>query len=107
MATRNDRVRRLRSRVVSPAMAPAVSTCPGHMAAGVSHHSPSLVVARMPRRAKSSDPISDRESQLATCSRCHRRHLEEHPRFEDKSIDFDALSCSTCHDVHVPAALEE
>lgn len=54
-----------------------------------------------------SDPISDQETQTATCSRCHRRHLAEHPRFEDKSIDFDSLSCATCHDVHVPAELEE
>ena len=54
-----------------------------------------------------SDPLSDRETQVATCSRCHRRHLADHPRFEDKSIDFDALSCSTCHDVHVPATLEQ
>ncbi len=53
------------------------------------------------------DPLADRETQAATCSRCHRRQLAGHPRFEDKSIDFDALSCSTCHDVHAPAALEE
>jgi hypothetical protein len=31
--------------------------------------------------------------------------MENHPRFEDKSIDFDALACATCHDVH--AAVEE
>lgn len=47
-----------------------------------------------------SDPIRDREHQMTTCRRCHRRQLDEHPRFEDKSIDFDALSCWTCHDVH-------
>ena len=54
-----------------------------------------------------SDPIRDQETQITTCSRCHRRHLEDHPRFEDKSIDFDSLRCSTCHDGHVPAVLEE
>jgi hypothetical protein len=54
-----------------------------------------------------SDPMSDRETQTKTCSRCHRRDIKDHPRFEEKSIDFDALSCSTCHDVHVPAELEE
>lgn len=53
------------------------------------------------------DPLSDRETQAATCSRCHRRQLADHPRFEDKSIDFDALSCATCHDVHAPAQLQE
>jgi len=53
------------------------------------------------------DPISDQDTQTKTCSRCHKRQLAEHPRFEDKSIDFDALSCSTCHDVHVAAKLED
>lgn len=53
------------------------------------------------------DPISDREHQKKTCFRCHRKQKEEHPRFEDKSIDFDALSCSTCHDVHQPAVPRE
>jgi DmsE family decaheme c-type cytochrome len=47
-----------------------------------------------------SDPIHDREHQFSTCNRCHRKHIAEHPRFEDKSIDFDALACGTCHDVH-------
>lgn len=49
-----------------------------------------------------SDPISSKENQDRTCGRCHRKVIREHPRFEEKSIDFDALSCSTCHDVHVP-----
>lgn len=47
-----------------------------------------------------SDPMNDREQQFSTCNRCHRRHIAEHPRFEDKGIDFDALACGTCHDVH-------
>jgi DmsE family decaheme c-type cytochrome len=49
-----------------------------------------------------SDPISDKEIQERTCGRCHRRHIREHPRFEEKNIDFETLSCSTCHDVHAP-----
>ncbi len=49
------------------------------------------------------DPVSARETQRKICARCHRRDITNHPRFEDKRIDFDALSCSTCHDVHVPA----
>jgi DmsE family decaheme c-type cytochrome len=49
-----------------------------------------------------SDPISSKENQDRTCGRCHRKDIRNHPRFEEKSIDFDALSCSTCHDVHVP-----
>ena len=50
-----------------------------------------------------SDPIHDKEHQLKTCNRCHRRHMESHPRFEDKSINFDSLACATCHDVHAAA----
>jgi len=53
------------------------------------------------------DPISNKDQQAKTCYRCHRKQKEEHPRFEDKSINFDALSCSTCHDVHYAALLEE
>jgi len=53
------------------------------------------------------DPISNKDQQAKTCYRCHRKQKEEHPRFEGKSINFDALSCSTCHDVHYAALLEE
>lgn len=54
-----------------------------------------------------SDPASDKESQTKTCARCHRGDIRDHPRFEDKSIDFEALSCATCHDVHAPAEPQE
>lgn len=47
------------------------------------------------------DPMNEKEQQASTCYRCHRKQKTEHPRFEDKSIDFEALSCGTCHDVHV------
>ena len=53
-----------------------------------------------------SDPISEKENQDSTCGRCHRRHIREHPRFEEKGIDFEAVTCSTCHDVHAPAKEE-
>lgn len=53
------------------------------------------------------DPVSDKDEQANTCYRCHRRQKEEHSRFEGKSINFDALSCSTCHDVHMANLLEE
>ncbi len=46
------------------------------------------------------DPIKEKEQQDKTCFRCHRKQKTVHPKFEDKSIDFDALSCWTCHDVH-------
>jgi DmsE family decaheme c-type cytochrome len=50
-----------------------------------------------------SDPIGERDHQAGICFRCHRRQREEHPRFEDKGIEFDRLSCGTCHDVHAVA----
>jgi hypothetical protein len=46
------------------------------------------------------DPINERDHQASTCNRCHRKAIAEHPRFEDKSIDFDSLACASCHDVH-------
>ena len=46
------------------------------------------------------DRIADKAEQAATCYGCHQKTEAEHPRFEDKSIDFDALKCSTCHDPH-------
>lgn len=53
------------------------------------------------------DPLKDREQQFSACRRCHRKQIEAHPRFADKSINFDALSCSSCHDVHWAADLKE
>jgi DmsE family decaheme c-type cytochrome len=47
-----------------------------------------------------SDSIREKEYQAAVCYKCHKKVEAQHPRFEDKSIDFDALSCWTCHDVH-------
>jgi len=46
------------------------------------------------------DPIKEKSQQDKTCFRCHRKQKTEHPRFEDKSVDFDTLTCWTCHDVH-------
>jgi DmsE family decaheme c-type cytochrome len=74
---------------------------------GSAHDRPSTNCSNCHMLHAESDPMSDRETQTKTCSRCHRRDIKDHPRFEEKSIDFDALSCSTCHDVHVPAELEE
>ncbi|MGA9573525.1 MAG: cytochrome c3 family protein [Lysobacterales bacterium] len=54
-----------------------------------------------------SDPVSDKESQTKTCARCHRRDIRDHPRFEEKLIDFEAMSCATCHDAHAPAGPQE
>ena len=34
------------------------------------------------------------------CSNCHKDAIASHPRFEDKGIVFDRLSCHDCHDVH-------
>ncbi len=46
------------------------------------------------------NPLADSQVQADTCFSCHEDRKTEHPRFEDKFIDFDSLSCWTCHDVH-------
>lgn len=48
------------------------------------------------------DPISERETQVATCYRCHRKVKTDHPRFGSASMNIDVLKCSDCHDVHRP-----
>jgi DmsE family decaheme c-type cytochrome len=45
-------------------------------------------------------PMEDKEQQASTCYKCHPKAEAEHPRFEDKGIAFDKLSCWDCHDVH-------
>lgn len=47
-----------------------------------------------------SKPLIDKQVQADTCFNCHEDQKAGHPRFEDKFIDFDSLSCWTCHDVH-------
>ena len=46
------------------------------------------------------DPIKNKSEQDKICFRCHRKQKTKHPRFEDKSVEFDTLTCWTCHDVH-------
>ena len=46
------------------------------------------------------NPLSQRDGQLDNCARCHRPAIDSHPRFENKGIVFDRLSCTDCHDVH-------
>ncbi len=45
-------------------------------------------------------PLANRQIQADICFSCHEDRKTEHPRFEDKFIDFDSLSCWDCHDVH-------
>ncbi|MBT8059055.1 MAG: hypothetical protein KJO33_05630 [Gammaproteobacteria bacterium] len=49
-----------------------------------------------------SDRMRDREGQVSTCSRCHKRQIESHPEFRGRRLDFGAVSCAACHDVHAP-----
>ncbi|MGI9291209.1 MAG: cytochrome c3 family protein [Gammaproteobacteria bacterium] len=44
--------------------------------------------------------VASREGQKQNCSRCHEEQINNHPKFDSKGINFDALSCSQCHDVH-------
>lgn len=46
------------------------------------------------------DPVKNKAEQAEACYACHEKARKDHPRFEDKAIIFDKLSCWTCHDVH-------
>jgi DmsE family decaheme c-type cytochrome len=46
------------------------------------------------------ESLKDRTQQAAVCYKCHEKSEREHPRFEDKGIVFDKLTCWDCHDVH-------
>jgi DmsE family decaheme c-type cytochrome len=52
------------------------------------------------------NPLAQRESQAESCAMCHGKQIKSHPRFENKGIVFDELSCYTCHDVHQLTAVE-
>lgn len=69
---------------------------------GSAHDRPNIYCSNCHTAHAESDPMKDRETQEKNCSRCHKSDIRKHPRFEDKSIDFDALSCASCHDVHAP-----
>ena len=46
------------------------------------------------------NPLTDKQQQYESCKTCHDKQIASHPRFEDKGIVFDKLSCFDCHDVH-------
>lgn len=46
------------------------------------------------------DDVKDKILQAKACYKCHEKTEREHPRFEDKGIVFDRLTCWDCHDVH-------
>lgn len=46
------------------------------------------------------DSVKDKTQQAKICYKCHEKTEREHPRFEDKGIVFDRLTCWDCHDVH-------
>lgn len=74
---------------------------------GSAHDRPNINCSTCHTIHAETDPNSDQETQTKTCNRCHRGDIKKHPRFEEKSIDFDSLSCSACHDVHAPGEPEE
>lgn len=73
---------------------------------GSAHDRPTINCSNCHTLHAETDQMSDQETQTKACARCHRGDIRKHPRFEEKSIDFDALSCSTCHDVHAPSEPE-
>ena len=44
--------------------------------------------------------MADMQQQANSCFTCHTKTKAEHPRFENKGIVFEKLSCWSCHDVH-------
>lgn len=46
------------------------------------------------------NPLQAQDEQREVCASCHKGDIASHPRFEDKGIIFDRLSCYDCHDVH-------
>ena len=46
------------------------------------------------------NPLTDKQQQYESCKTCHDKQIASHPRFEDKGIVIDKLSCYDCHDVH-------
>ena len=44
--------------------------------------------------------MQDADQQVAMCKRCHRKDMGEHKSFEEVGINFESLSCGTCHNVH-------
>lgn len=46
------------------------------------------------------DPMEDKQAQAKVCYSCHKKTEKEHPRFKDKAVAFDKLSCWDCHDIH-------
>jgi len=65
-----------------------------------SHNRKNITCTRCHTIHVETDPMQDADQQVALCSRCHRKDLEKHKRFEEASIDFESLSCGTCHNVH-------
>ena len=49
------------------------------------------------------DPNSDASRQAGICLACHRKQKDGHPLIGRKPVDFGAMTCSTCHDVHPPS----
>ena len=46
------------------------------------------------------NPLKDQQKQRDSCTNCHDKQIAAHPRFEDKGIVFDRLTCYDCHDIH-------
>lgn len=46
------------------------------------------------------NPLREQDHQRKVCAECHDEQITNHRRFEKVGIDFDALTCYECHDVH-------
>ncbi len=46
------------------------------------------------------NPLRQQKKELEVCTRCHKKQIINHNRFEKAGIVFDNLACFDCHDVH-------
>ncbi len=67
---------------------------------GSAHDKPSVTCSICHSLHTETDRMKDKEQQTAICYGCHSERQTEHPRFQDTTIAFDDLKCSTCHKVH-------
>lgn len=70
---------------------------------GSPHDRPAINCSTCHTMHAATDPIHQRDQQVAICNRCHRRDMAEHPRTASMGDEMDTVACSTCHAVHAAA----
>jgi DmsE family decaheme c-type cytochrome len=78
----------------------AMGDRPGMEWAGSLHDTGNITCSSCHQLHAAQNILVDPVAQKASCSRCHKRQITDHSRFEQKGIVFDKLSCHDCHDAH-------